>query len=74
MLISSSDEERLSVFASLSPVDYEAKHRKLRAVRHQGTGTWVIQHPNYAAWKGSASSKGLLCHGIRRYSQDDAYE
>lgn len=59
------DKERLAIFASLSSaVDYEAKHRKLQGLRHEGTGTWVIQHPTYVAWKESTASKGLVCHGI----------
>ena len=60
-----SDEERLRVFASLSAVDYESKHRKLQRLRHQGTGTWVFQHPAYLAWEQSITSAGLVCHGIR---------
>lgn len=59
------DKERLAVFASLSSaVDYEAKHRKLQALRHEGTGAWITQHPTYVAWKESSASKGLCCHGI----------
>lgn len=61
-----SDEDRLRVFATLSSaVDYEAKHRKLRGLRYEGTGTWIYQHPAYVAWKEATTSKGLFCHGIR---------
>ena len=61
------DQERLSIFATLSfAVDYEAKHRNLRGSRHEGTGTWLIEHPAYIAWKASTSSEGFLLHGIRR--------
>ena len=63
----STDQERLRVFASLSSaVDYEAKHRKLRGLRHENTGTWLIQHAAYNAWKESTASDGVLVHGIRR--------
>lgn len=67
-----SDKERLAVFASLSSaVDYEAKHRKLQALRHEGTGAWITQHPTYVAWKESSASKGLCCHGIREFPRDE---
>ena len=60
------DQERLGIFASLSSaVDYEAQHRKLRGLRHEGTGTWLIQHPTYVDWKESTASEGLFIHGIR---------
>ena len=61
-------QERIRVFASLSAaVDYEAKHRTLRGLRHESTGTWLIEHVTYVAWKDSSSSDGVLVHGIRRY-------
>ena len=62
-----SDHERLRIFASLSSaVDYEAKHQRLRELRHEGTGTWLIKHPTYIAWKESMTSEGLFIYGIRR--------
>ena len=61
------DQERLTIFAALSSaVDYESKHRKLRGLRQEGTGTWLIQHPTYKAWRESTISGGLLIHGIRK--------
>lgn len=69
-----SDEDRLGVFATLSSaVDYEAKHRKLRGLRHEGTGLWVIQHQTYVVWKECKASKGLICHGIRMSFQDHTH-
>ncbi|KAM0801847.1 hypothetical protein BDR22DRAFT_804454 [Usnea florida] len=59
------DEERLRVFASLSSaVDYEAKHKRLQGLRHEGSGMWVTQHPTYIAWERSTASTGLVCYGI----------
>lgn len=59
------DQERRDIFASLSSaVDYKAQHRKLRGLRHEGPGTWLIQHPTYVDWKESTASEGLLIHGI----------
>ena len=61
------DQERIRVFASLSAaVDYAAKHRKLRGLRHGNTGTWLIQHATYVSWKESSAPDGVLVHGIRR--------
>ena len=65
-----SERDREKLLASLSAVDYDGKHRKLKRVRHEGTGEWFIQCPEYMDWKNSRNSSCLCCHGIRMLPLD----
>ncbi|PVH79019.1 hypothetical protein DL98DRAFT_421132 [Cadophora sp. DSE1049] len=57
-------ERKRRLLSRLSTVGFEYKHQKLKALRYEGTGTWLIEDKKYEQWKSSAQSAVLCCHGI----------
>ncbi|KAK0118571.1 hypothetical protein ONS95_007457 [Cadophora gregata] len=57
-------ERKRRLLSRLSTVAFEHKHRKLKALRYEGTGTWLIGDTKYKEWKSSTESAVLCCHGI----------
>ena len=55
--------------ALVTSIDVEAKHRKLRNLRYQGTGDWILQNDTYLEWKKASTPSTLCCYGIRKYDQ-----
>ncbi|KAH7416746.1 hypothetical protein BKA64DRAFT_701531 [Cadophora sp. MPI-SDFR-AT-0126] len=63
-LILYATERKRRLLSRLSTVAFEYKHQKLKALRYEGTGTWLIEDKKYEKWKSSAQSAVLCCHGI----------
>ena len=58
-------EQKCRLLSRLSTVGFEYKHQKLKALRYEGTGTWLVEDKMYEKWEASAQSAMLCCHGIR---------
>ncbi len=59
-------ERRRRLLARLSNYDCNHKHRRLQGTRHEGTGVWLSQHPEYVKWEAlDIGSAVLCCYGIR---------
>lgn len=58
-------ERKRRLLSRLSTVGFEYKHQKLKALRYEGTGTWLLGDKKYEKWKASIQSAILCCHGIR---------
>lgn len=61
------EDNRIRILAMLNAVDYEAKHTKLKKLRHPRTSEWIFRQALYEDWKMSGNSAILCCRGIRRY-------
>ncbi|KAE8442960.1 hypothetical protein EG329_002498 [Mollisiaceae sp. DMI_Dod_QoI] len=58
-------ERRRRLLARLSNYDCNHKHRRLQGTRHEGTGVWLSQHPEYVKWEAlDLGSAVLCCYGI----------
>jgi hypothetical protein len=58
------DNRYLDVLRWLSRVEYSRHHASHRGMRVQGTGEWLLQHPEFRSWTMASSSSLLLVHGI----------
>ncbi|MAD83973.1 MAG: hypothetical protein CL912_13510 [Deltaproteobacteria bacterium] len=58
-------ERKCRLLSRLLTVGFEYKHQKLKALRYEGTGTWLVEDKMYEKWEASAQSAILCCHGIR---------
>ncbi|KAL8727649.1 MAG: hypothetical protein Q9166_005885 [cf. Caloplaca sp. 2 TL-2023] len=52
------------IIATIPSVDNVSKHKRLQKIRHDGTGTWILQHGAYQLWKRAAHTSTLCCYGI----------
>jgi Cdc6-like AAA superfamily ATPase len=57
-------EQRLRMLAVLSRVDYSARQKALRAIRHSGTGAWLTSHDLFCEWLAQDTSGAFSCFGI----------
>ncbi|KAH0561957.1 hypothetical protein GP486_003334 [Trichoglossum hirsutum] len=57
-------KNRQRLLDRLSCIDNESKHRKLRKIRHHGTGMWIIDSEPFKDWKEESGSSCLCCYGI----------
>lgn len=48
----------------LDAFDFERKHKDLFKKRCPGTGTWLLDRPEFRHWYQDASSPMLWCHGV----------
>ncbi|KAF9028322.1 hypothetical protein BDZ89DRAFT_1066131 [Hymenopellis radicata] len=59
-----SNEDRLKIAHFISNSDYSGHRIDLLEKRLSGTGTWVIQHPDFVAWRDDQESpRTLWCYG-----------
>jgi hypothetical protein len=56
--------KRYEFLASLTTVNYAAKHHKISRQRHAGTLSWITANPRYTDWLDTPSSECLCCFGI----------
>ncbi len=62
------DEERLRIAVFISPSDYTGHGIDLLEKRLSGTGIWMLQHPDFVAWRDSGeASRTLWCYGHRTF-------
>ena len=59
-------EERLQILHWLSDVHYKKHHQSVCKGLLNGTGSWLIQKPQFVGWRNSSVSSVLWLHGIRR--------
>ncbi|KAF9028339.1 hypothetical protein BDZ89DRAFT_1066150, partial [Hymenopellis radicata] len=60
------NEDRLKIAHFISKSDYSGHRIDLLEKRLSGTGTWVIQHPDFVAWRDDRESpRTLWCYGHR---------
>ncbi|KAL8970187.1 MAG: hypothetical protein Q9183_001637 [Haloplaca sp. 2 TL-2023] len=52
------------IIATIPSVDMYTKQKRLRALRQEGTGTWILHHDEYRTWYEAISSAALCCFGI----------
>lgn len=57
-------ELRKRLLSSLSIVNYEGKHRKIRNKSHPNSGSWVFISPEYKSWLNAQETSVLCCYGI----------
>lgn len=59
-------EERLAILKWLSDVQYKKHHQTLSKGLLEGTGSWLLNKPQFLKWRDSSVSSVLWLHGIRR--------
>lgn len=64
--ISQSRQERQEILRWLSTVQYKIHHRGLSKDLSEGTGSWLLQKPQYLERRDSSVSSVLWLHGIRK--------
>ena len=58
------ENDRRRLLQSLCSIDYSAKHRAIRRLRHERTGEWLLEHKTFVQWILSTHSQEFICHGI----------
>lgn len=61
-------EERLRILLWLSNIQYKKHHQSLSKGSLEGTGSWLLEKPQFVEWRNSSVSSVLWLHGIRRSS------
>jgi hypothetical protein len=61
-------ERRRKLLHRLSSIDSQHRHRKLKELRHPGTGEWFVGSVEYTEWETTKYSTVLCCYGIRKFS------
>ena len=61
-------EERLEILRWLSDVRYKTHHHSLSKGLLEGTGSWLLEKPQFVDWRNSSVSSVLWLHGIRTSS------
>jgi hypothetical protein len=59
------EKYRQRLLERLSCIDNEKKHRRLRKIRHHGTGMWIADLELFKNWNKEPGSSCLCCYGIR---------
>ncbi|KAM7219021.1 hypothetical protein V8F06_005613 [Rhypophila decipiens] len=57
-------ETRAKILRSISNIQYSSHHKSARKGRLQGSGQWLLQKPEYRAWREDSASAVLWLHGI----------
>ena len=57
-------DQRKEIFHWLSTIPCESHHREVRKRILPGTGSWLLECPEYLQWQNSSSSDIFWCHGI----------
>lgn len=65
---SQTKKERLQILRWLSDVHYKKHHQSLSKCLLEGTGSWLLEKPQFIEWRNSSVSSVLWLHGIRRSS------
>lgn len=60
-------KERLEFLNWVSSIDFEKTHQDTFAKKHNKTGDWLINHPDYQQWFSGQGSSLLWCHGKRKH-------
>ncbi|KAF8882779.1 hypothetical protein CPB85DRAFT_1442542 [Mucidula mucida] len=60
-----SNKDRLKIAKFMSKNDYASDCKQLVEKKLSGTGTWMIIHPTFVAWRdvGESTNRTLWCHG-----------
>ena len=68
------DKHVQEVLQNLSPLEPLKKHTDIRANRHQGTGSWLLENDSFRSWYCDSTIDAprhtptddyiLLCHGM----------
>ena len=59
-------QERLKILQWLSNVQYRKHHQSISKCLLDGTGSWLLDKPQYMEWRNSSVSSVLWLHGIRK--------
>ncbi|KAL9094230.1 MAG: hypothetical protein Q9165_003370 [Trypethelium subeluteriae] len=57
-------EERCRIFNNLSTIRYESIHQRVKDVRHDTTGDWLLEDSSFKEWLKSSSSSSFSVWGI----------
>jgi hypothetical protein len=57
-------ETRHDILNWLSKIEHDKKHHSVRSCRVQGTGSWLLERPEYVQWRDDGANV-LWCHGIQ---------
>lgn len=57
------DQERLTILNWLTTIEHGPQQQDLTNQREPGTGQWLLESPEYRAWRDTAGQT-LFCHGI----------
>lgn len=57
-------QQRKDFLHWLDALDFERKHKELFRKRCTGTGTWLLDRPEFRNWYQDASSPMLWCYGV----------
>lgn len=63
------DDDRHKVLSWLSELDFDHDHNRIFSKRHQDTGDWLVESPEFKQWDDSKKSSLLWCHGNRKIFQ-----
>jgi len=61
-----SEEKRKRLLDNISDYDHTYSFLRARSLRHEGTGQWVAETPEFRGWYQETRSSGLWYHGIRK--------
>ena len=67
-------EERLEILLWLSNIPYKKHHHSLSKGLLEGTGSWLLEKPQFVDWRNSSVSSVLWLHGIRTSSSSRLVE
>ena len=59
------ERRRMRFMSLLKTADCEAKFRKLKRLRHPGSGDWLLQQHAYRVWRNQEGCQTLYVYGIR---------
>ncbi|KAF7320585.1 NACHT and ankyrin domain protein [Mycena chlorophos] len=57
------DPDDTTVLNFVSPINFFPQQQEISQTRHQDTGLWLLQNPNFTRWK-SGAFRILWCSGI----------
>ena len=67
-------DERLQILLWLSNTPYKTHHHSLSKGLLKGTGSWLLEKPQFVDWRNSSVSSVLWLHGIRTSSTSSLVE
>lgn len=62
LLLDQEEQKRKSSLSRLTSIDFDITHRDINSRRVKGTGSWLLESPEYALWLDQSGT--LWCRGI----------
>ncbi|KAK2799233.1 hypothetical protein FQN51_007063 [Onygenales sp. PD_10] len=59
-------KQRETILNWIAPPRHEQKHSSASRIRVEGTGQWLLEHPNYTSWRDDLATPNVLwCDGMQ---------